>query len=430
MNIFDCKPIIFNAEMLQEAREGRKTVTRRTIKPQPEEVHKDREGWLGWYDGQWRRMIQPYMPGDILYAPEPWRCVEWYETTIRRKTGYTVEFKDGERRKFYFYDRERAAKFTKYGDKPKDEWQSPYFMPREAARLFLRVTDVRVERLHDVTEEQAIAEGARYTDFGVYTPSWKMSLDGGKTFHSAKPLHHPGYHFKEVTGPDQCFESARSAFANYWGRTIKPKDLDLYCWAANPWVWVIEFEGVRSLEEAGEPAGQYAADAVKIIDPKTRDEALEKYGADYRAAVTEEACAVLVRDYERQTCNLEKLESMIVGLMKPWMAYTLEKLKEAISAPESVEVEPPATEGQEKGPWRPMRDWDLEDFRIDPMLALEEIRYAGAERDAIMEALQTGDWCKRCIFKMFPDGLVCRTCKKGRSLWKFDGSRREEPEDV
>lgn len=175
-----------------------------------------------------------------------------------------------------------------------------------------------------------------------------------------------------------------------------------------------------------------AAEAVRIIDPKTRDEALVKYGADcqLRAAVTEEACAVLVRDYERQTRNLEKLESMIVGLMKPWLAYTLEKLKEAMAAAEVAEEDPPATEEQEKGPWRPMRDWDLEDFQIDPMKALEEIRYAGAERDAIMEALRTGDWCKRCIFKKFSEGLVCRTCKQGRSQWKFDGSRREEPGDV
>ena len=175
-----------------------------------------------------------------------------------------------------------------------------------------------------------------------------------------------------------------------------------------------------------------AAEAVKIIDPKTRDEALAKYGADchLRAAVTEEACAVLVRDYERQTGAVEKLESMIVGLMKPWMEYMLEKLKEAMSTPAGVEVEPPATEKQEKGPWRPMRDWDLEDFQIDPMLALEQIRYAGAERDAIMEALQTREWCKRCIFKQFPDAITCRGCKRDGSQWAFDGSRREEPGDV
>lgn len=225
MNIFDCKPIIFNAEMLQAAREGRKTVTRRTIKPQPEEVHKGREGWLGWYDGQWRRMIQPYMTGDILYAPEPWRCVEWYETTTRLKTGYKVEFKDGERRKFYFYDRERAAKFVKYGDKPKDEWQSPYFMPREAARLFFRAKDIRIERLQDIETAKIEAEGL-----------------------GREPLDEVGEEFY------------RGMFSDLWDSTMKPVERDLYGWLANPWVWVIEFEGVRSLEEAGEPAGQYAAE--------------------------------------------------------------------------------------------------------------------------------------------------------------------------
>ncbi|WP_298023580.1 hypothetical protein [uncultured Dysosmobacter sp.] len=233
------KPILFNAEMAQAVREGRKTVTRRAIKPQPTYPRWNQIGWLGWDDGHGYRMRQPYQDGEVLYVPEPWRCMGMFG-----ETGYVVGFKDGETVRFMFRDKDRAERWAKYGNKPFEQWQSPYFMPREAARLFLRAEDVRVERLHDITEEQAIDEGARYTDFGEYTPPWKMSVDGGKTFHGAKPIHHPGYHFKDVERPDQCFESARSAFANYWGSTIKAADRALYGWAANPWVWVIRFKRI------------------------------------------------------------------------------------------------------------------------------------------------------------------------------------------
>lgn len=78
-------------------------------------------------------------------------------------------------------------------------------MPKEAARIWLKVTDVRVERLQEITEEQAKLEGC---NSGM------------------------------LTGP--C--TARGQFENLWNNTIKKSDLDLYGWDANPWVWVIEFE--------------------------------------------------------------------------------------------------------------------------------------------------------------------------------------------
>ena len=78
-------------------------------------------------------------------------------------------------------------------------------MPKEAARIWLKVTDVRVERLQEITEEQAKLEGC---NSGM------------------------------LTGP--C--TARGQFENLWNNTIKKSDLDLYGWDANPWVWGIEFE--------------------------------------------------------------------------------------------------------------------------------------------------------------------------------------------
>ena len=83
-------------------------------------------------------------------------------------------------------------------------------MPKEAARIFLRVTDVRVERLQDCGNMQAKDEGC----------------------------------------------SCCSQFARIWDSTIKPADLDRYGWAANPWVWVISFERCEKPEEMGGNDGQ------------------------------------------------------------------------------------------------------------------------------------------------------------------------------
>ena len=91
-------------------------------------------------------------------------------------------------------------------------------MPREAARIFLRVTEVRAERLQDITEDQAQAEGVK---------GWMIATDRDW---DKNPNH-------------------RIAFLHVWNQTIKKGDFALYSWDANPWVWVIEFERI-SREEA------------------------------------------------------------------------------------------------------------------------------------------------------------------------------------
>lgn len=100
--------------------------------------------------------------------------------------------------------------------------------------------------MQDITEADAVAEGARFTDFGIYVPNGKASLDGGKTFHPFKPSQHTGWHVDEVEGPDQCLESARDAFANYINKLQGSKNWNCKpgpsAWEANPWVWVIEFK--------------------------------------------------------------------------------------------------------------------------------------------------------------------------------------------
>lgn len=95
-------------------------------------------------------------------------------------------------------------------------------MPREAARIFLRVTDVRVERLQEVTEEQAEAEGIERRGLIV--------VNANDVFEYRIP------------GTSSVCTSARGAFRYLWNSTIKPADRALYGWDANPWVWRIEFE--------------------------------------------------------------------------------------------------------------------------------------------------------------------------------------------
>lgn len=207
------KPILFNTDMVRGLLDGTKTVTRRVVKPHY------RAGEAGFrvvtnkhtgeyvrieifdeWEDETRWLNEPYRPGDILYVPQPWKCYAIWDVM-----GYEVEFQDGEYVKFEFTDPKRAHKWAKYLDKPAHQWQSPYFMPREAARIFLRVTGVRVERLLDITEEDL------FRDFCLCREAI------------------------ETVG--------RDALAGpFWDSTIKPADRELYGWAANPWVRVIEFE--------------------------------------------------------------------------------------------------------------------------------------------------------------------------------------------
>lgn len=86
-------------------------------------------------------------------------------------------------------------------------------MPKEAARIFLKVTDVQFERLRDITEEDAVKEGL-YKGWR-YLPTSSLAV------------------------------TAKQAFMWVWDMTIKLKDRNKYGWIANPWVWVIEFERVE-----------------------------------------------------------------------------------------------------------------------------------------------------------------------------------------
>lgn len=200
-------PILFNNEMVRAILEGRKSCTRRIVKPQqligmlpdkckngaPEEFLKEKKLMFKPYcDMTDIELINtaykaPYQPGDILYVRETFvqaaRHIFWY--------------------------RADNAEYTK-----NILWKPSIHMPKEAARIWLKVTDVRVERLQEITEDGAKAEGA---------------IDNRGFIHS----------------PENEYDSihtAREHFIEIWNSTIKKSDFDRYGWDANPWVWVIEFE--------------------------------------------------------------------------------------------------------------------------------------------------------------------------------------------
>ena len=208
------KPILFNTEMVRAILDGRKSCTRRLVKPQPDGKHtfplgfvtdsteKKEVGCFGFgineYGGSIQYAKPQYQPGDILYVRETWCALPVNEAGHMR--GHSV----------YYYKADGDLRPEGWRGK----WKPSIHMPKEAARIWLRVTDVRVERLQDVTEDGAKAEGA---------------IDNRGFIHS------PENEYDRI-------HTAREHFIKIWNGTIKKSDLDRYGWDANPWVWVIEFE--------------------------------------------------------------------------------------------------------------------------------------------------------------------------------------------
>lgn len=150
------KPILFNTEMVRAILDGRKTCTRRLVRFLPGENPQ----WTGYirdglmlYNGRNEPCIMkaPYQPGDILYVRETWQCwrAHRYEATadIRFRAGgddVRLQFANGNTDSINRLDYDTFVHkwFSHYG-----EWKQSLFMPKEAARIWLKVTDVRVERL-------------------------------------------------------------------------------------------------------------------------------------------------------------------------------------------------------------------------------------------------------------------------------------------
>jgi hypothetical protein len=177
------KPILFNTEMVKAILDGRKTVTRRPIKESVMETWDSR-----FWNCSRSSKYAPYQTGDILYVRETWR---YDKTRIMYKANYSL-----------------SEIFYKNGKTVNIKWRPSIHMPKEAARIFLKITDVRVERVqyingqghHDDVLKEGITVQLSELDCG-YTPSHKF----------------------------------RDIWQNLYGD-----------WDANPWVWVYEFEVVQN----------------------------------------------------------------------------------------------------------------------------------------------------------------------------------------
>jgi len=203
------KPILFNTEMVQAILEGRKTVTRRIVKPQPTHEQPDSlKGSSMWWGN--KMFLPPYQTGDVMWVRETWKILDMTESASMRFE-YLAGGKISDAISISANRIEKILKFLN-----KKGWLPSLFMPREAARIFLRVTDVRAERLQEITHEDALKEGV---------PECK------------------GYLIEKPCGCTQA------NFMDLWDSTIKPADLDRYGWSANPWVWVISFERAEKPED-------------------------------------------------------------------------------------------------------------------------------------------------------------------------------------
>ena len=216
------KPILFNTQMVRAILDGRKSCTRRIVKSQWEEcpnckyVHNECI-----YDNLAENVYcarcgyplvperrAPYQPGDILYVRETWERFECWNCDGDERGNCPKEPKKSVLDKTcgcYMY----RATYEISGDA---KWHPSIHMPKEAARIWLKVTNVRVERLQDISGEDLIKEGI---DF----------------FQS------------------NYVRVAFNEFKNIWNSTIKKSDIDRYGWDASPWVWVIEFERCEKTQE-------------------------------------------------------------------------------------------------------------------------------------------------------------------------------------
>lgn len=218
------KPILFNTQMVRAILDGRKSCTRRIVKPQWKECPNCKYVQNEYiYDNLAENVYcarcgyplvperrAPYQPGDILYVRETWERFECWNCEGDEKGNCPKEPKKSVLDKTcgcYMY---RATDEIS-GDA---KWHPSIHMPKEAARIWLKVTDVRVERLQEITADDIRNEG----------------------------LSSAAVHCGDM-------EIALKEWEDLWNSTIKKSDLGRYDWNASPWVWVIEFERCEKIQE-------------------------------------------------------------------------------------------------------------------------------------------------------------------------------------
>ena len=201
------RPILFSAPMVRAILEGRKSQTRRVVNPQP--VNPVGDPGFSPAEDVWRWdhenvRVCPYGApwGDRLWVRETWTGTWCYE---EMHLAYAA---DGSERTLEVPDVPQDYALPKAAIKP-GAWVTPLFMPRWASRLTLEITDVRVQRVQEISEEDAQAEG-------VEAERWvKIGGENGASY--------------------------RMGFRSIWDHINAKRG---YSWQSNPWVWAVSFRRV------------------------------------------------------------------------------------------------------------------------------------------------------------------------------------------
>ncbi len=208
------RPILFSAPMVRAILAGTKTQTRRVVKlwqfAEPINKGPFMPADLGCLpDFTYYRRTCPYgQPGDRLWVREAWRAPAEFNSV---KPSDLRAPCDG------FLGTPVIHEATRHESVQFGKLRPSMFMPRWASRINLEITGVRVERLQDISEADAQAEGV--------TPKWEPGCSG---------------RLMEALG-GFSFRPAASAYADLWEQINGPES-----WAANPWVWVVEFKPLEA----------------------------------------------------------------------------------------------------------------------------------------------------------------------------------------
>lgn len=250
------RPILFSAPMVRAILDGRKTVTRRPVKgwQVPTEdtsvAAGERHRWMalaqrdprygfgvfGATEAECAKEMEEFAPcpygrrGERLWVREAWAADAQVDAVAPR------DLSQGEP---IWYPADGAVRQTGCAMLTTGKGRPSIHMPRWASRILLVITDVRVERLQDITEDQAQAEGCFFTDYG--RKCWHTGSGWTEVGDCPAPeAHHPqrnGWMWDKTSNPNECLGTATWAFANLWQKTGGD-------WEANAWVWVVEFKRV------------------------------------------------------------------------------------------------------------------------------------------------------------------------------------------
>lgn len=207
------RPIIFSDEMVRAILEGRKTQTRRVVKKRPDTFYRDepcKHSWPAKRCGsicadcwiEWMRICPHGVPGDRLWVRE---CFAPHVANNERI--------------YYRADGELGATMNV------DRWEPSIYMPRWASRITLEIVSVRVQRVREISEDDAMAEGIDC--FAQWTAGGDDCQDYYRDY--SKP-NRPEM-FPWVTAP-------KKSFGTLWDSLYAKRG---HSWESNPWVWAIEF---------------------------------------------------------------------------------------------------------------------------------------------------------------------------------------------